>query len=609
MGNIPLIKKFRDLKIEYKIWISMILLLAFLVTLVYLTVVLLFQQIILKDSLKRIVSSNDSCEDSLNTTYKEYMLNFNKIVGTGEFNTILTSIAKQSKSISQINTSLQQTMSSLSTASSLVDDVYLIDCYKNVYRSFGTYSKDISSLMFFKPEEVQGITIFPTQKSPFVPGNEVIPIVFPITLSPFSSVKYTVITQDPSEAIIFLTILVDATALNSSLNYWYNDFDSSKLYLMNDSGTLLNVSPYARESKEDFFSNIQVQQDLVQAFDQNTTTQFKLSEDYMTVSPLNSHLALVNITSSESLNLLFSELKRYTVLILTGGLLFTAFVTMLTSHFVSKPIARLVHIVQKIKNNTYNELSIPHSNDEVGQLNTAINQMYLTIKQQIEHIKYSEHEKYRAEIKLLAEQINPHLLYNTLEFINMEIYSNHTKEASAMVQSLADYMRISLSYGSERISIQQELSQVRAYLNIMNYRFHNSVLLLTYVPPELEEYLILKTTLQPFVENSIKHGFFIGNESQITFNPTIEIYFSVKEDKLQIDLSDNGIGFDAKTIYSILNNTNTQLTKHHMGLRNVMQRLEVSYPSVEIHLESIPYYKNTITILIPYQTEIDGGAA
>lgn len=578
----------------------MILLMAFLVSFMYLIVALLFQQVIINDSLKRVSTSNNSCRESLISAYNDYMLNFTKIVGTSEFTTILSSIEKQSQPISQINMGLQESMISLSTFGSFVDTVYITDRYDNVYRCFGTYSKDTSALFFYEPEQINGITFFPARKNPFLPGNDVVPVVIPLTIFSFN---YTVIAQDSSEAIAFLTIFIDASTLNSSLHFWYNNFESSSLYLMDVNGNLMNVSPSILEDITKTITENQVQQYLTQAFTTNITTQYRLSNDYMTVSPLSDHLALVNITPLDSLNSLFSNLKRYILFIILAVLLFTTVVTLLISHFVSEPIAKLAHIVRKIKNNTYKELSIPHSKDEVGQLNSAINDMYLTIQEQIKHIKYSERQKYRAEIALLAEQINPHLLYNALEFINMEIYSGHTKEASGMVQSLADYMRISLSYGSEKISLSQELAQIRAYINIMNYRFHNSILLLSYLPTELEEYQILKTILQPFIENSIKHGFSVGNEPQMMIHPTIEIYFSKKEDQLFIQITDNGIGFDSNELYSLLHDQQPTESRRHVGLRNVMQRLEACYSSVDIQLSSIPYYKNTIAIHLPYEAD------
>ena len=102
-----------------------------------------------------------------------------------------------------------------------------------------------------------------------------------------------------------------------------------------------------------------------------------------------------------------------------------------------------------IENQTYDSSQILTQSDELGQLSKSLDSMYQTIQQQIEQIKQERQAKYNAEIRLFSEQINPHFLYNTLEYINMEVYSNHNKNASMMIQNLADFMRIGLNFGGE----------------------------------------------------------------------------------------------------------------------------------------------------------------
>ena len=124
-----------------------------------------------------------------------------------------------------------------------------------------------------------------------------------------------------------------------------------------------------------------------------------------------------------------------------------------------------------MENNTYETPYQTKYQDEIGQLNTAINSMYTTIQKQIQQIRENERDKYRAEIQLLSAQINPHFLYNTLECINMEILNNHKQTASSMLTNLSDFMRIGLNYGDELILLSNELLHAKSYINIMNFRF------------------------------------------------------------------------------------------------------------------------------------------
>ena len=105
----------------------------------------------------------------------------------------------------------------------------------------------------------------------------------------------------------------------------------------------------------------------------------------------------------------------------------------------------------------------------------------------------------------------------------MEVYSNHTQNASMMIQNLADFMRIGLNFGGELISISKELAHVQAYVNIMNYRFSHKICFTSDIPKELLSYEILKIILQPLVENSIRHGFGLDNSSSYLDVPSIKI--------------------------------------------------------------------------------------
>jgi two-component system sensor histidine kinase YesM len=76
---------------------------------------------------------------------------------------------------------------------------------------------------------------------------------------------------------------------------------------------------------------------------------------------------------------------------------------------------------------------------------------------------------------LLSEQVNPHFLYNTLEEIQSEIMLNQNEIANNMLQALTLYLRIGLAKGAAEISIQQEISHVKSYIDIMNQRFNQQV--------------------------------------------------------------------------------------------------------------------------------------
>jgi two-component system sensor histidine kinase YesM len=257
--------------------------------------------------------------------------------------------------------------------------------------------------------------------------------------------------------------------------------------------------------------------------------------------------------------------------------------------------------VKEIENNTYTSLPDISKDDEIGLLSLSIDSMYQTIQHQIQMIKKEERENFNMEIRLLSEQINPHFLYNTLECINMEIYNRHNDTASSMISNLGGYLRISLSYGNNQLLLQMELEQVKAYISIMNYRFHHSIKLTFNIDQELLQMLILKSILQPLVENSLKHGFSIDSSNYFPISPMIDISIWREPEYLMLVVTDNGAGIDIERATKIMKNEGDYATLNpHIGLNNIYHRLNSIYDTVEISFSSIPFYENKIKISIPY---------
>ena len=135
------------------------------------------------------------------------------------------------------------------------------------------------------------------------------------------------------------------------------------------------------------------------------------------------------------------------------------------------------------------------SENEIGSLTKSFNVMTQRIHELMAQNIREQEAKRKSELKALQSQINfffPHFLYNTLECINMEILSDRKQTASAMITSLGDFMRIGLNYGNELIPLSRELLHVKSYIDIMNYRFSQKIELISTIPPELTDCLILK---------------------------------------------------------------------------------------------------------------------
>ena len=182
----------------------------------------------------------------------------------------------------------------------------------------------------------------------------------------------------------------------------------------------------------------------------------------------------------------------------------------------------------------------------------------------------------------------------------MEIFNGNVENASSMILNLSEYLRISLAYGENTHSISRELDLACAYIKIMNLRFNNSIQLTTQVPEELLNHTILKCIVQPLIENSIKHGFKLGNSRKQLFFPVIEICMSLDDEHFTLSVTDNGAGFDPNKMSELMFGEQKEAQNgKHFGLNNIYQRLLTYYGDVKVSFSSIPFVENKIVIKLP----------
>ncbi len=111
----------------------------------------------------------------------------------------------------------------------------------------------------------------------------------------------------------------------------------------------------------------------------------------------------------------------------------------------------------------------------------------------------------RAEIKLLQAQVNPHFLFNALNTISAVIRRDPPK-ARELIQHLSQFFRSNLKQNIETVTLKDELAHVNAYLTIEKARFSDRLDVEIDIDSTLLERNVPTFTLQPLVENAIKHG-------------------------------------------------------------------------------------------------------
>lgn len=171
-----------------------------------------------------------------------------------------------------------------------------------------------------------------------------------------------------------------------------------------------------------------------------------------------------------------------------------------------------------------------------------------------------------AELKVLQNQINPHFLFNALHAIAAFLRFDSGK-AREMIIDLSTYLRYNLENSDRLVSLEKELEQVRAYINIEKSRFPDKFNVFYNVGKNLENIKIPSLTIQPLVENSLKHGIFKRNEKG-----NVKISIEKKKKEYLVTIEDDGMGIEE----SVIDNLDREIGKN-IGLKNVHSRLKLIY--------------------------------
>ena len=117
-------------------------------------------------------------------------------------------------------------------------------------------------------------------------------------------------------------------------------------------------------------------------------------------------------------------------------------------------------------------------------------------------------------MQALRAQINPHFLYNSLSLINWKAIESGQEDISRITLELSNYYRTSLNKGRNTLTLEQELSNVRSYLQIQQLMHDGDFDVEIDVAAEILQYESLNLILQPLVENAIDHGIDLKTEGR-----------------------------------------------------------------------------------------------
>jgi two-component system sensor histidine kinase YesM len=270
------------------------------------------------------------------------------------------------------------------------------------------------------------------------------------------------------------------------------------------------------------------------------------------------------------------------------------FVASQVASLMTKRIAMLVTKARMIgENRLASDIEID-GKDELGELDKQFDHMVLTLQDYIEREFRSKLTMNQVRLELLQEQINPHLLYNTLAMLAHTARKEGNTAVVGISEKLSFFYRGVLSRGNLITTFRDELNMALTYVDLMRFVYNLNVDTEIDFDQTIDTLFSLKLVLQPIVENSIVHGIRPRGQG------VIAIHGSLRDGTVDIVVSDDGIGMEPTVVDQLNSLSRGQDQEFGYGVSTVARRILLFFgPEYFVHFESIPEEGTSVHLRLP----------
>lgn len=340
------------------------------------------------------------------------------------------------------------------------------------------------------------------------------------------------------------------------------------------SATNQPIYHYRGSGKTNSEGGLLVNQDLQTAQKLKDEKIFK--KYYTTEVKTSGELSIVTLTSKKAV---YQEAFSNYAWILIGSLLLDGILLVIlfrTFGGYSKQVEDVLESMHSVAEGNLDVRIIEENKRrEIKEIATGVNQMLDSINQYVKDIYLLEIKQQDAHMKALQSQINPHFLYNTLEYIRMYAVSEGVNELADVVYAFASLLRNNTTQ-EKVVSLNKELEFCEKYVYLYQMRYPDRVAYHFTIAEELLDVMIPKFLIQPVVENYFVHGI---DFTRLDNALSVKVY--QEQERVVIDVIDNGRGLTDQQLITL----NQELAKqelgkelgHSVGLANVQQRLKLVF--------------------------------
>lgn len=306
-----------------------------------------------------------------------------------------------------------------------------------------------------------------------------------------------------------------------------------------------------------------------------------------------------------------NRLRLFLAIVAVVCLAFSVYFARYISKAVSGPVARLQEQMHRVEQGDFDIEVQAESEDEIGRLTRAFDQMVKRTKRLIQNVYQSEIYQKEAELNALQAQINPHFLYNTLQTIDMMAEEEGVQEISDACQALSKIFRYSINKGKEFVQVEEEIIHIKNYMLVQKLRFGDKLEVRYEIEKDCERLYIVKLLIQPLVENAVVHGI-----ENVLGKCKVVIRVFRKEDCLYTEVQDNGNGIGEEKLAQLneqlekssgknMIHETRRAAKGSIGLENTNARIKLYFgPEYGIKIESTEGEGTLVKVKLPAKSEV-----
>jgi two-component system sensor histidine kinase YesM len=287
-------------------------------------------------------------------------------------------------------------------------------------------------------------------------------------------------------------------------------------------------------------------------------------------------------------------LQNTTLLLIAAVCLLAIVIIYLLTKSMIEPIRKLRSRILKVDFDNFSLFTNSISpNNEVNLLNDAFQHMMERLRLSMERELIAGKEEVKARFTALQAQIAPHFIHNILYLISNAAEEERNDDVTAMCKNLSDMLRYLTESPYRDVTIEQEMEYTSSYLSLIAYKYEAFLDYRIEVHDGARNMIVPRLTLQPFVENAVKHAFNDGDPPWI-----IRISCHMDGDEWEAEIRDNGSGMTADQFQSIRAAIDNILASDKadynettgiggMGMANTVMRLKTLYPeSLRVELDN-----------------------